>query len=70
MQVKKIINSVFIIDSDVFQPSGKSLALSKNDFANNILNELGEFKNVDFSAFSKIFDLINSIIEENKMDWI
>ncbi|MBU0655774.1 MAG: NACHT domain-containing protein [Gammaproteobacteria bacterium] len=38
--------------------------LSKNDFAENIRKETPEFNDVDVSNFAKIFELIETIIEE------
>ena len=67
-----------IIDSRVFRISDmnitrknahsyepkKNVALSKNDFANNILEKRGNFSNVKFDSFTLIFDLIEQIFEE------
>ena len=57
-----------IVDDRVYEVSSDpeekcSIALSKNDFADLILKD-SEFANdIDFSAFSKIFEIIRKIIE-------
>ncbi|MEW4130403.1 hypothetical protein [Bacillus cereus group sp. BfR-BA-01399] len=50
-----------IIDNDVFDEKGESLALSKNDFAENILNKNDNFINLDISGFEKVFEIISKI---------
>lgn len=40
------------------------IALSKNSFAENILNGKGKFANVDFKNFTLVFDVIESIFKE------
>ncbi|MEB2492877.1 hypothetical protein SOP93_17065 [Peribacillus frigoritolerans] len=52
---------VIIIDNDVFDEKGESLALSKNDFAENILNKNDKFINLDISGFEKVFEIISKI---------
>ncbi|MHC9002242.1 AAA family ATPase [Enterobacter adelaidei] len=51
-----------IIDSEVINISGDSLAMSKNDFANAVLSQDDEFKDLDFSAFKELFEIISDII--------
>jgi RNA-directed DNA polymerase len=53
-----------IVDNDVFDRNDVNIALSKNDFADNILNEVEEFTAMDMSEFSKIFTIINEIIDD------
>lgn len=52
-----------IIDCDVLtQYEGKNIALSKNNFAWKISAGKGNFKDIDFSHFAAIFDMIQDII--------
>lgn len=53
---------VKIIDSDVFDSDENSLALSKNEFAKNILNRVEPFNNVDVKNFEKVFEKIQTIL--------
>lgn len=59
-------NSYKIIDSDSFVAKISNeeinIAMSKNDFVNNIINEVDEFKGIDFSGFKPLFEKINEII--------
>ncbi len=50
-----------IIDSGVSSHDGHSVALSKIAFANNILQKKEPFNNMDFSAFSLVFDLLEEL---------
>ena len=43
---------------------GINIALSKNDFANNILNRENEFLNINVDNFKLLFNLIESIIND------
>lgn len=58
--------NLVIIDTSVYSIDDKkmenSLALSKSDFANNILNKIGDFKDVSFNNFNLILDIINEIV--------
>lgn len=59
------IRKMTIIDSQVFDfASGDSVALSKDRFAELIANGSPQFQNVDFSEFSKIFDVVVTILHE------
>jgi hypothetical protein len=53
-----------LIDSQVFDFSGESVALSKDTFAELIANGNPQFQNVDFSEFGKIFDVIVTILRD------
>lgn len=56
-----------ILDCNVkMLSSDKNIALSKNDFAKNIFNKKGEFKNVSFAYFQPIFQLFEEIIAQVK----
>lgn len=54
--------TIKIVDKDVFDTNEKSLALSKEMFAQNILDKTDEFSSVDINGFEKIFSVISSII--------
>ena len=56
---KEKIQADEVIDID-----GNSLALSKEQFASNILAQKGNFANVDFDAFRPVFDRLRSIIQD------
>ena len=42
-----------------------NIALSKNDFTNNIINDVKDFDNFDIEYFKLIFDVIEKIINED-----
>ena len=54
-----------IIDSDCFvgniNDENTNIAMSKKDFATNIVEGIDEFSNVNVDAFKKIFDVISEI---------
>jgi len=54
-----------IVDDQVFDAHEQNVALSKNDFANYILDRVSPFDNFDFSEFAKVFDLILVIIDDS-----
>lgn len=54
-----------IIEKDVFDSLNNNVALTKNDFAKNILNAKDRFDGFDFSAFKLIFDVIRKIVIHN-----
>ena len=60
--INKIRGNVKIISDKVYDNSGKSLSLSKNDFAEKIREKLKPFDNVDFSGFELLFGKIAEII--------
>lgn len=51
-----------IYDHDVIDINGNSLALSKENFATNVLNAVPPFDNMDFSGFRAVFERLSSII--------
>lgn len=57
----KAINSK-IIDTDVYNEENKNVALSKNDFAENINKKSPGFEAFNFEAFKPIFEIIADII--------
>lgn len=60
----KLEKTEAVIDSAVRNNLEESLALSKKDFATNIMYKSEKFKNVDFRSFRLIFDIIRDIIKE------
>ncbi|WP_160116242.1 ATP-binding protein [Legionella busanensis] len=65
LQDKNNAGKQIIIDKGVYDSKdlswSKSLALSKSDFANNILKGEKNFNNVNFDNFRKILDVIKTI---------
>lgn len=53
-----------IIDSEVYDKNNDNVALAKSAFAENIQSNRPNFDNLDFSEFTKIFDLILQISKE------
>ncbi len=53
-----------IIDDKVFNEKNENVAMSKDEFAENILNQSGEFKNIDFSGFRPLFDILSMIVAD------
>lgn len=51
-----------IYDHDVIDINGNSLALSKENFAANVLNSVPPFDNMDFSGFRAVFERLRIII--------
>ncbi|MCJ7484045.1 MAG: reverse transcriptase family protein [Thermodesulfovibrionales bacterium] len=60
--INKLKGSLKIISEKVFDIKGNSIALSKNDFADNIKNRKKNFDKVDFSGFEPLFGKIAEII--------
>lgn len=58
-------NSYKIIDSDCWVASNinedENIAMSKNDFVNNIVSEVDEFKEISFEGFKPLFKMISEI---------
>ena len=50
-----------IIDADVYNQDDINIAMTKDDFADYILNEKEGFDDFNFSAFQEIFDIISKI---------
>ncbi|MFN0318583.1 MAG: reverse transcriptase domain-containing protein [Burkholderiales bacterium] len=59
---KTISAQLSIIDSEVFDEENKNIALSKSDFADNIVRGNDLFKGVDFSGFELFFELLCEVI--------
>ncbi|WP_291941717.1 hypothetical protein [Cetobacterium sp.] len=54
-----------IIDNSVFDGDGNNLALTKECFANYILNKTFPYNNMDFSGFESLFIRLESLINNN-----
>lgn len=50
---------------EVIDIAGKSLALSKEQFATNILEKTGNFSNVKFEAFKPVFERLREILQND-----
>lgn len=50
---------------EVIDISGKSLALSKEQFATNILEKTRNFSNVNFEAFKPVFERLHEILQND-----
>lgn len=59
-----------VIDDAVFNETSDNVALSKNDFAENILNSEAGFENIDFSGFERVFQVLVNILnsESSRVD--
>ncbi|RPI19468.1 MAG: hypothetical protein EHM58_01275 [Ignavibacteriae bacterium] len=55
-------HKIGIIDSAVYDRDNHSFALSKNDFAEAVLNQQDNYTNFDFTEFNAIFNIIEQII--------
>ena len=58
--------NISIIDSGVNNKAGDNVALTKNDFVDNIINEESGFNNFDFSEFINIFRILSQITKQAK----
>ena len=65
-QKKGIQNVIYIIDSHVYNSDEQNVALSKNDFALNILHQKDGFDDFNVDNFRLIFDVIQAIAIEAK----
>lgn len=64
LQDKNKQGKFVIVDSKVFRVADdKSVALSKNEFADNILSATSKFATFRFDNFKLIFDVINEILK-------
>jgi RNA-directed DNA polymerase len=60
--VNKIRGSLKIVSEEVHDLKGINVALTKNDFADNIFNKKDNFTRIDFSGFEPLFGKIAEII--------
>lgn len=54
-----------ILDTCIFDEDDKSIALSKEDFAKNVLEKKGKFNEMNFEGFRNTFEKIETILELN-----
>lgn len=68
LQDKKKANKQIVIDNAVFKSADvewdTSIALTKNAFAENILNDVAGFDEFNFDKFKLIFDVLKEIAED------
>ena len=62
--LNKLGNPLKVIDEKVFNRQRQNVALSKDEFAENILGQINEFNNVDFSDFKPLFEIISMIVAD------
>src|SRR6266567_2776559 len=55
-----------VIDTDVFDAASQNIALSKADFATNVLSGNGRFAEFSFEAFRSIATIVETIIETSR----
>ena len=46
----------------MFDPHSENVALSKNGFADNVVSQIANFDDFDFSEFAKVFEVISLIV--------
>jgi len=57
--------NLFVLDDEVVDLYGVNVALPKAKFAQNVLNQMENFNDFDFTEFKKVFNLIESINKKN-----
>lgn len=62
---QKYSADMVVIDHDVYDSNDQNIALSKSRFAEYVLNQETNFSDFNFSAFTKIFAVIELIIKDN-----
>jgi hypothetical protein len=62
--LNKLGNPIKIIDEKVFNRQRQNVALSKDEFAENILGQTEEFSNIDFSGFVPLLEVISTIVAD------
>jgi RNA-directed DNA polymerase len=62
--LNKLGNPLKVIDERVFNRQRQNVALSKDEFAENILGQTDEFYNIDFSGFKSLLDIVSMIIAD------
>jgi hypothetical protein len=56
--------AVRLLDSDVYDELSRNVALSKSDFAQNVLKGTGAFGSFRFDSFREILSVVDNIIEQ------
>lgn len=62
--LNKLGNPLKVIDERVFNRQRQNVALSKDEFAENILGQVAEFSDLDFSGFKPLLDIISMIVAD------
>jgi RNA-directed DNA polymerase len=62
--INKLRGELKIIDNQVFDRDDNNVAMTKNDFADNVLAGKDNFANMDFSGFKPLFERIAMIISD------
>lgn len=62
VELHKLQSTTCVIDRKVFNRDGCNCALSKIGFARNVLNQVDDFRDFDFSRFREVFDIINEVV--------
>jgi RNA-directed DNA polymerase len=56
-------SDISIIDSEVYDHNDKNVALSKNEFAENVVSQKTGFDDFDFTEFGRISEIIHRILK-------
>ena len=62
--LNKLGNPVRVIDDRVFNCQRQNVALSKDEFAENVLGQIEGFSVVDFSGFVPLLEIISTIVAD------
>lgn len=62
--LNKLGNPLKVIDEKVFNRQRQNVALSKDEFAENILEQTEGFSEIDFSGFLPLLEMISTIIAD------
>lgn len=62
--LNKLGNPLRAIDDRVFNRQRQNVALSKDEFAENILRQANEFKDIDFSGFVPLLEILSTIVAD------
>ncbi|MBU2609783.1 MAG: RNA-directed DNA polymerase, partial [Chloroflexi bacterium] len=62
--LNKLGNPIKIVDERVFNRQRQNVALSKDEFAENILGQTDEFRDIDFSGFIPLLEIISTIVAD------
>ena len=60
--------TVTVIDDDVFDRNGRNIALSKDQFANNVLNQIPPFNDLSVEGFVPVFEIIAAVVQKPLLD--
>ena len=64
IMLNKLGNPIKVIDEKVFNRQRQNVALSKDEFAENVLGQTEEFNNIDFSGFVPLLEMISTIVAD------